>query len=109
MTGIKDGLNPEEARELMETSAFQQVAETATRGLTHGSRRAHVSCGSWQASFISKAKDTSAETPEELRKAMENLAAVVIFLPQTARVATEIIERICADSPLEKFIVWEID
>lgn len=101
-------LKPDEAQELLETLAFQQAAETAVRGTQHSSRLARFKTGSWQVDVICKAKDTiTASTPEELRIAIGNPAAAVIFLPQSAMITAEIIERICTESALEKFIVWE--
>jgi hypothetical protein len=38
---------------------------------------------------------------------MQKPETAVIFLPQTAMVTAEIIERICIESPLAKMIIWE--
>jgi hypothetical protein len=101
---------PAEARDLLERIAFRQAAETAARGVDHGSRLARVARGSWQAQAIRRAEGTvEAGNAEEFRSAMENPAALVVFLPQSFAVTAEIIAEICRNSPLDKFIVWEAD
>jgi hypothetical protein len=103
-------VNQQEAAELLETLAFQEAAEGALHGRQHASRLARLPVGSWQAEIIGKSADiVTADTPESLRLAMAKPETVVIFLPQTAMVTGEIIERICAESPLSKMIIWETD
>ncbi|HEX2752512.1 MAG TPA: hypothetical protein VHP34_05290 [Alphaproteobacteria bacterium] len=97
-----------EAMELLETLAFQEAAEGALHGRQHASRIAHLPAGGWQAEMIRQAADVAiVENAESLRAAMQKPETVVIFLPQTAMVTAEIIERICAESPLAKMIIWE--
>ena len=94
--------------ELLETLAFQEAAEGALHGRQHNSRIAHLPADGWQAEMIRQATDVViVEDAESLRAAMEKPETVVIFLPQTAMVTAEIIERICAESPLSKMIIWE--
>lgn len=103
-------VNTQQAKEILETLAFQNAAEGAQQGRQHHSRLARLPAGSWQAEMIRKSADvTVAESPETLRRAMETPEAAVIFLPQTAFVTADIIERICAESPLSKMIIWETD
>lgn len=109
MTG-RGRLNDTEARELLETIAFQQLAAAGEAGSSHASRLAHLKTGGWQADVIRKSSHTvTATTAEEFLRAMGNPAAVVVFLPREAAVSAEIIERICAGSALSKVIVWEQD
>lgn len=97
-----------EAMELLETLAFQEAAEGALHGRQHASRIARLPAGGWQAEMIRQATDVVVvENAESLRVAMEKPETVVIFLPQTAMVTAEIIERVCAESPLAKMIIWE--
>ncbi len=98
-----------EAMALLETLAFQEAAEGALHGRQHASRIAHLPAGGWQAEMIRQAADVAVvENAESLRAAMQKPETVVIFLPQTAMVTAEIIERICAESPLAKMIIWEM-
>lgn len=103
-------VNQKEAHELLETLAFQEAAEGALHGRQHASRIARLPVDSWQAEIIRTSEDIVAvESAESLRAAMQKPETVVIFLPQTAMVTGEIIERICAESPLAKMIIWETD
>ena len=100
----------QQAKEILETLAFQEAAEGAQQGRQHYSRLARLPAGSWQAELIRQSPDvTVAESPETLRRAMEAADSPVIFLPQTAIVTADVIERICAESPLSKMIIWETD
>jgi len=97
-----------EAMELLETLAFQEAAGSARHGFHHASRLARLPAGGWQAEMIRQAADVVvAEDAESLRAAMQKPETAVIFLPQTAMVTAEIIERICIESPLAKMIIWE--
>jgi len=110
MTSEEDKMQVQkkEAMALLETLAFQEAAEGALHGRQHASRLARLPAGGWQAEMVRRAADAVvAENAESLRTAMENPETVVIFLPQTAMVTAEIIERICAESPLAKMIIWE--
>lgn len=101
-------VNQKEARELLETLAFQEASESALHGKQHASRIARLPVDSWQAEIIRQSSDiVIAESAESLRAAMQKPETVVIFLPQTAMVTGEIIERICAENPLAKMIIWE--
>lgn len=99
-----------ETNALLESIAFQQLAAAAQAGSHHASRLARLKTGGWQADVIRKSPDTvTATTAEEFSRAMGNPAAAVVFLPRDAAVSAEIIEGICAKSPLAKVIVWEQD
>ncbi len=99
-------LGPDETKELLETIVFQQLAETCVQ--KGGSRLAQVGQGSWQANLLRKcANAVQAENAEQLRAAMGSPSDAVIFLPHQARVTLPIIERICNENALNKFIVWE--
>lgn len=97
-------------QELLETLAFQEAALRAQQGLCHRSRLCRLPIGSWQADMIRRARHMAeAENPSDFRLAMQNPESSVVFLPQTAMITGEIIERICVESPLGKMIVWETD
>lgn len=101
-------VNPQQAKEILETLAFQEAAETAQQGRQHYSRLARLPAGSWQAELIRQSPEvTVADSAETLRSAMGKPDVAVIFLPQTAFVTAEIIERVCSESPLSKMIIWE--
>ncbi|MDP2204696.1 MAG: hypothetical protein Q8K65_00135 [Alphaproteobacteria bacterium] len=101
-------VNAQEAKDILETLAFQTAAEGAQQGRQHYSRVAHLPAGSWQAELIGRSPDvTTADSAETLRAAMGQPDVAVIFLPQTAFVTADIIERICCESPLSKMIIWE--
>lgn len=100
----------EQARALLETMAFQEMASTAVAGTSHGSRLARLKPGAWQAGILRhSAGVVEASDGVSLRRAMQHPGDAVIFLPQEAMVTAGIIERICAESGLAKFIVWETD
>jgi hypothetical protein len=103
-------VNAQEAKDILETLAFQTASEGAQQGRQHYSRVARLPAGSWQAELIGQAPDvTTADSAETLRAAMGTPDVAVIFLPQTAFVTGDIIERICSESPLSKMIIWETD
>lgn len=98
----------QQAREILETLAFQDAAETAHQGRQHFSRLARLAAGSWQADMIRQSADVhTADSAETFRAAMAQPDVAVIFLPQTAFVTADIIERVCRESPLSKMIIWE--
>lgn len=101
-------VNSRQAQEILETLAFQEAAESAQHGRQHYSRLARLPAGSWQSDMIRQSADVVvAESPETLRSAMVRPETAIIFLPHTAFVTAEIIERICSESPLSKMIIWE--
>lgn len=64
-------VNTQQAKELLETLAFQEAAEGAQQGRQHFSRLARLPAGSWQADTIRQSPDiTTAESAETLRAAM---------------------------------------
>lgn len=97
-------------QEILEVMAFQEAAGRAQHGLCHRSRLCRLPVGSWQADMIRRAaRMVQAQTPADFRLAMQNPEAPVVFLASGAMVTSEIIERICVESPLGKMIVWETD
>jgi hypothetical protein len=100
-------MSAQEANEILETLALSHAADKSQHGLQHGSRIARIEVNSWHADKIRNSEVSTANNPAELRALMENPDAAVIFLPQTAMVTAEIIERICAEAPLNKMIIWE--
>ena len=101
-------ISAEDAREILETLAVQDAADTARHGMQHGSRIARLQVSSWQAEIIRHSPEIKlARTPVEFRALMEDPAAHVIFLPQDAFITAEIIDRICAESPFNKMVIWE--
>jgi len=103
-------MEAKDAKEVLEALALGAAAEVSTQGQQHASRLAKLKRGSWQAEVIRQAPDIKpAMNATELRVAMEDSQIAVIFLPQQAMVTAEIIERICAQSPFNKMIIWETD
>jgi hypothetical protein len=103
-------MDAKDAKEVLETLAVNMAAESSAHGLQHASRLAKLKPASWQAEVLRQAPDIkTALNAAELRAAMEDAAAAVIFLPRQAAVTAEIIERICAESPFSKMIIWESD
>ena len=101
-------VNAKDAKELLETLALNHAAEFSRQGQQHYSRVAKLAVNSWQADIIRASSEIAvAENPVELRRLMEEPAPAVIFLPQSAMVTSEIIERICAEAVLNKMIIWE--
>lgn len=101
-------INASEARELLETLAVNHAADKSTHGLQHASRLARLKVNSWQADIIRSSPEIkTANNPPELRALMGDPEPAVIFLPQSAMITAEIIERICSESSLNKMIVWE--
>lgn len=99
---------PEEIRDILRTLAVHQAADESELGAQHASRVAKLQVNSWQAEIIRNAQEIkSANDAQELRSLMEDRDAAVIFLPQSAPITAEIIDRICAESPFDKMIIWE--
>jgi len=103
-------INPKEAQELLEIMAFHEAADSSQAGIQHGTRIGRIAVNSWQAEMIRKSQSVAtAETPQALRDFMAAPGVAVIFLPQSAMVTAESIERICRESSLDKVIIWETD
>lgn len=103
-------INAQEARELLETLAIGHAADKSQQGLDNASRVARLKVNSWQADIIRNAPDIRvANNPPELRARMADPEGYVIFLPRSAMITAEIIERICSESVLNKMIIWETD
>lgn len=101
-------INTQEARDLLQTLAVNHAADSARHGLDHASRIGRLRVNSWQADVIRGASDIrAANNPPELRVLMADPSAAVIFLPQSAMVTADIIDRICSESALAKTIIWE--
>ena len=103
-------ISAHEAQELLETLAINHAASGAQHGLQHASRVARLKVNSWQADMIRGSSEIkTANNPPELRALMGDPEPAVIFLPQSAMITAEIIERICSESSLNKMIIWETD
>lgn len=101
-------INAQQTQELLETLAIQQAVDTAPHGFDHASRVGRLKVNSWQADIIRKAQEIPAATnPSELRALMAKQDAPLIFLPQSAMITSEIIDRICSESSFGKTIIWE--
>lgn len=101
-------VTPKDAKELLETLAINHAAEFSQQGTQHFSRVAKLAVSSWQADIIRASHDiVQAHNPDDLAKLMQEAGHAVIFLPQSAMVTAEIIERICRECPLNKMIIWE--
>jgi hypothetical protein len=101
-------INAQEARDLLQTLAVNHAADSAQHGFDHASRVARLKVNSWQADVIRGAVDIrAANNPPELRVLMADPKVAVIFLPQSAMVTADIIDRICSESALNKMIIWE--
>lgn len=101
-------VNAKEAMDILETLAFQEAADGALHGKQHNCRLARLNPGSWQVEMIRQSGDVATvESATDFRTAMASPDIAVIFLPQTAMITAEIIERICSESPLSKMIIWE--
>lgn len=101
-------INAQEARDLLETLAINHAADSARQGYDHASRIGRLKVNSWQAEILRNAHDIrAANNPSELRALMGAPEVAVVFLPQTAMVTAEIIDRICSESSLSKTIIWE--
>lgn len=93
---------------VLESLAFQAAAETAVKSGRHRSVIGKIARGGWQAAVLRKSPNvTVALNPSDVRMALENPAAKIIFLPQQAMVTAEILENLCAACPLDKTLVWE--
>ena len=101
-------INAQEARDLLQTLAVNHAADYARHGFDHASRVARLKVNSWQADIIRGAADIRpANNPPELRALMADPNVALIFLPQSAMVTADIIDRICSESALSKTIIWE--
>jgi hypothetical protein len=101
-------VNAQEARQLLESVAISHAADKSQQGLQHASRLARLQVGSWQADVIRNSPEIrSANNPPELRALMADRDVAIVFVPQSAMVTAEIIERTCAESSFNKLIIWE--
>lgn len=98
----------EEVRDILRTLAMHQAADESELGVQHASRVARLRVNSWQAEIIRHSHEIkTANDAAELKSLMADRDTDVIFLPQSAPITSEIIERICAESPFDKMIIWE--
>ena len=94
-------------QEILSHVALQAAAEGGLQGLDHGSMICRLPSQSWHADNIGKTPGMAkALNPSELRRMMRDPRAPVIFIPLGAFVTKEIINDICAESPLNKTLVW---
>ncbi len=102
--------NAKDINRILENLALQKAGDTAQHGVEHGSTICRLPAKSWQADIIRKSPDMlQARNPMELRQAMKDPAKPVIFLSTEAIVTRDVIDRICAENPLNKMIIWETD
>lgn len=100
--------NANDMREILKTLTIQQAAGGAAQGTTHASRIAVLPVESWQAEILRHSPEVpQAKDTVELRALMGKRDVAVIFLPHTALVTADIIDRICYESPFNKMIIWE--
>lgn len=98
----------EEVRDILHTLALHQAADESELGAQHACRVARLQVNSWQAEIIRHSNEiATANDAAELKSLMADRDTAVIFLPQSAPVSAEIIDRICAESPFDKMIIWE--
>ena len=90
--------------DILETLALQEAVQTAPlTGLGgHGSRIACIQSGGWQSEVI-----RGMDGIEILRQLMSKPGLAAIFIPHTAIINGDIINRICRESGLDKLIIWE--
>jgi len=101
-------MTAKDVREVLETLAIHNAADASRQGAHHASRIARLQVNSWQAEIIRHSPEIKTATnPTEFRALMENPEGYVIFLPQSAIITADIIERICAENPLQKMVIWE--
>ena len=96
--------------DILETLALQEAVQTAPlTGLGgHGSRIACIQSGGWQSEVIRGMDGIEiAQTIEILRQLMSKPGLAAIFIPHTAIINGDIINRICRESGLDKLIIWE--
>jgi rRNA-processing protein FCF1 len=97
-----------DVNKLLETLAMHHAADKSQHGMEHASRVAKLQVNSWQADVLRNAAEIkSASNASELRELMADNEVPVVFLPQTAFISAEIIDRICRESPFNKMIIWE--
>jgi len=105
MTSHEDTVN-----RMLAHLALQKATEGAHQSASHGSTLCRIPKGSWQADTIRKSADMpQAHSPMDLRQMTQDPAMPVIFVPADAALTLDAIERICAESPLNKMIIWEAD
>lgn len=93
---------------VLKTLAFYDAADRALQGETHGSKIAKLPAESWQAGVIRSAADTViVSNPAAMRAALADPDTVVIFVPATAVLTPEFINRACTESALDKTIILE--
>jgi hypothetical protein len=103
-------MNPNEKGidEIIGLLALQHATDTAVTGFDHGSKICHVERGSWQADVIQKTAEIRlAKNPTDLRAAMQDPTRHVIFIPADAVLPRNVVDRICAESPLNKTVILE--
>lgn len=101
-------MNAKDVRDVLETLAIHNAADNSRHGMHHGSRVARLQVNSWQAEIIRHSPEIkTAMNPAEFRALMQDPQHHVIFLPQSAVITADIIERICVENPLNKMVIWE--
>ena len=91
---------------ILEHLALQAAGDSGSQGLDHGSMICRLPVKSWQADVIRKTPDIpQALNPAELRKVMQSPDAAIIFVPEEAIVTEDVLDRICAENPLNKTVM----
>jgi hypothetical protein len=99
-----------DTKRILEHLALQRAADSARHSADYGSRICRLPAGSWQADIIRRNDAMpQARDPAEFRRAMKDPARPIIFLSREAVVTWDVIERICAENPLNKMVIWETD
>lgn len=101
-------VNAKDVHKILEHLALQDAVGEGHQVVGHDSRICRLPVKSWQADIIRETTGMpQALNPMELRRMMQEPDMPVIFLPDAAIVTREVIDQICAESPLNKMIIWE--
>lgn len=98
-------LNP---YEILESLAFREAAAAVTPAAGHNSRIARVAPGSWQARLLAENADLRhVRDFDDLRAALADPAAPVLFIGDAVVLSAAALDRACAAAGLDKIIIWE--
>jgi len=101
-------VNAKNVTRILEHLALQNATDHLQHGVEHGCMICSLPIRSWQADMIrNNPHMPEVHNPSEFRRAMKDPAMPVIFVPDTAIMTPDALERICRENPLNKMIIWE--
>lgn len=86
---------------------FQAVGDASLPSADHACRISRLKEKCWQVEMLRRSNMPQALNPSQLRHAMRDPLAPIVFIPREAVLTDESLASICRESSHGKMVIWE--